>query len=69
MVNRAFVPHELPSLMEAIFSSKDEGDIMHCLHGDDAQTFVDVIDEVRSTFVRISQSKVDTNTFCRSDTG
>jgi hypothetical protein len=28
-----------------IFSSKDESDAIHCLLGDDAQAFIDVIDE------------------------
>ena len=45
----AFALHELPSLIEVIFSSKDEGDTICRLLGDDAQAFVDVIDEARST--------------------
>lgn len=47
LFRRAFDPPELPSLIEEVFSSKDGGNIIRCLHGDDAQTFVDVIDEVR----------------------
>jgi hypothetical protein len=47
LIRRAFAPHELPPLVEAIFSSKDESGIARCLHGDDAQIFIDVIDEVR----------------------
>lgn len=47
LLRRAFDPPELPSLIEEIFSSKDGGNTIRCLHGDDAQTFVDVIDEVR----------------------
>jgi len=43
--------HELPSLIETIFSSKDEGNTIRCLPRDDAQTFIDVMDEVRSAFV------------------
>ena len=50
VIGRAFVPHELPSLIEAIYSSKDEGNIIRCLPRDDAQTFIDVMDEVRSAF-------------------
>ena len=38
-------------MIEAIFSSEDEGDTIRSLLGDDVQTFVDVIDEVRSTYV------------------
>ena len=48
LIRRAFAPHELPSLIEAIFSSKDEGDAIRGLLGDDAQTFIDMIDEARS---------------------
>jgi hypothetical protein len=45
LIRRAFASHELPSLIETIFSSKDESDAIHCLLGDDAQAFIDVIDE------------------------
>ena len=45
LVSRRFAPDELPSLIETIFSSKDEGDAVRCLLGDDAQVFIDVIDE------------------------
>lgn len=51
LIRRAFALHELPSLIEAIFASKDEVDAIRCLFGDDAQTFIDVVDEVRSTLV------------------
>jgi len=50
LISRVFPPHELPSLIEEIFSSKDADDTIGRLHGDDAQAFVDVIDEARSTF-------------------
>jgi hypothetical protein len=50
LITRAFAPHELPSLVEAIFSSNDAGDATRSLVGDDAQTFVDVIDEACPTF-------------------
>ena len=42
-----FAPNELPSLIEAIFLSKDEGDTIHRLLRDDAQSFVDVLNEAR----------------------
>jgi hypothetical protein len=45
LISRGFVPDELPSLIETIFSSKDESDAIRCLLGDDAQDFIDVIDE------------------------
>jgi len=50
VIRHAFAPHELPSLIEAIFSSKDEGNMIRCLLRDDAQTFIDTMDEVRSAF-------------------
>ena len=39
---------ELPSLIESIVSNIKAGDIVGCLNGNDAQIFVDVIDEARS---------------------
>ena len=56
LTRREFSPHELPALIEAILSSKDKGDIIQCISGDDAQTFVDVIDEARSTFTHHHKS-------------
>jgi len=50
LIRRAFAPHELPSLIEEFFSSKDSGDTIGHLLGDDTQAFIDVIDEARSTF-------------------
>ena len=53
LIRRAFGPPELPFLIDAIFSSKDESDIIHRIRNrDDAQTFIDVIDEARSAFTR-----------------
>ena len=48
LIGRAFAPHELPTLIEVVSSNKDEGDTVRCLLRDDAQTLVDVIDEVRT---------------------
>ena len=53
---------ELSSLIEAIFSSQDEGKIAHCLHGGDAQTFIDVIDEVCMAEIWSSEIDIDTLT-------
>ena len=47
LIKRAFALHELSSLIETVFSSTDADDAIRCLCVDDAQTFVDVIDEVR----------------------
>ena len=59
LIKREFAPHELPSLIEAILSSNDEGEMIRCLPGDDAQTFIDVIDEARSTFSRYHETNIN----------
>ena len=46
-----FDPRELPSLIEVILSNQDEGDTIRRLLGDDAQAFIDVIDEACSPLV------------------
>jgi len=51
LVEHAFALHELPSLIEAIFLDKNESRMIESLLGDDAQTFIDVIDEVCPTFI------------------
>jgi hypothetical protein len=50
LIRRAFSQDELPSLIEVIFSSENAGDKISSLLGEDAQTFIDVVDEARSTF-------------------
>ena len=57
LINRAFTPYELPSLIEAVFSSVDEVDTVRCLCGDDAQTFVDVIDQAGSSLARRCETR------------
>ena len=52
LISRAFNPDELPSLIEAVFSSGDLVKVIHSLSEDDAQTFIDVADEVRSPLFR-----------------
>jgi len=42
-------------MIDVIFSSRDESDTIRRLLGDDAQAFVDAMDEVRSTPVRHSE--------------
>ena len=51
LIKRAFILCELSPLIEAVFSSKDEGDLVRCLRGEDAQTFIDVLYEVCSTLI------------------
>ena len=47
LISGAVPQGERPSLIEAIFLSRDASDVVRCLRGSDAQTFVDVVDEVR----------------------
>ena len=47
LASRAFSPHEVIPLIEAIFTNQSEVKMIGCLCGDDAQTFIDVIHEVR----------------------
>ena len=47
-----FAPDELPSLVDAIVSSKSEGEMVRGLSAADARTFVDMLDEARSEFTR-----------------
>ena len=56
LIRRAFTPRELLSLVEVIFSNKGENNIARCLRTDDAQTFADVIYEVRFTLPPITKS-------------
>jgi len=46
LTSRAFSPHEVIPLIEAIFTNQDEVKMIGYLRGDDAQTFIDVIHEV-----------------------
>ena len=45
-----FVSDELPSLIEDIFTSNDVDDRINRLPKDDAQTFVDVVDQARRAY-------------------
>ncbi|KAF9789485.1 kinase-like domain-containing protein [Thelephora terrestris] len=49
LIERTYTMHELPSLIEAVLSSDDAGDMLHNLSGDDAQNFADVMDEALET--------------------
>jgi len=47
LISHTLLPHEVISLIETIFASKDEVKTIRGLRGVDAQTFIDVIHEVR----------------------
>lgn len=64
LIDRAFSPDELSSLIEAVFSSADEGNKIRLLHGDDAQTFIDVIYEARSPPTRHRDIQLIGDIFC-----
>lgn len=47
LIRRAFLPRELPALVETILSSKDKDETIHRLPVDGAQMLIDVIYEAR----------------------
>jgi hypothetical protein len=47
LISRAFFPDQVISLIAAIFTSRDEVEAIGYLCGDSAQTFIDVVHEVR----------------------
>jgi len=51
LISYTFSPHEIVSLIEVIFTSKAEINIIRGLRGEDAQMFIDVVHEVRPRFV------------------
>ena len=51
LINRAFSQHELPSLIEDLFTRKDEVKMIGSLGRDAAQSFIDVVHEVRPTLL------------------
>ena len=66
LIKGEFSQRELPLLVEAIFSSKDERDIIRCLRGDDAQAFINIIDEACSPprHGETLPTEIDNDTFC-----
>jgi len=51
LIDRSLTTDERISLIKSIFSNHDENEMVKRLCGDDAQTFVDVIDEVLRHFI------------------
>ena len=60
LMRHEFVSDELPSLIEDIFTSNDVDDRISCLPKDDAQTFVDVIDQARRPYLFIIPNRINT---------
>lgn len=46
LIGRFLTRDERVPLIKTIFSDRDEVEAVKCLRGDDAQSFVDVVDEV-----------------------
>ena len=66
LIKRAFAMPDRSALIESIFSNKDGIKIVRGLHEDDAQSFIDVIDEARYTLARrkeIRGNEIDTFIF------
>ena len=57
LVRRAFAPPEFSSLVDTIFSSKDERERIGSLSRDDAQVLIDVLDEARSALPHVQRLK------------
>ena len=53
LISRAFSPHELPSLIEEIFTRKDEVRTIGSFARDEAQSFIDIVHEVRPALLRL----------------
>lgn len=51
LISGNFSQTELISLLEATFTSQDEARVIDDLCGDDAQAFIDVVDEVRLALI------------------
>ena len=49
LISRPHSPQQVVELLEKIFTSKDEVRTIGYLRGEEAQAFIDVLDEVRST--------------------
>ena len=50
LISCAFIPREIIPLIEAIFTSDAETDVIGDLRGEDAQTFIDLVHGVRLQF-------------------
>ena len=63
LIGQAFSPHEVISLIEAIFTGKDEIRMIRNLRGDAAQTFIDAVHEVRLHIPSFSRHSLTTFLF------
>ena len=60
LIDRGFLPHELLPLIQETIMNEDEIKVMiDSLYGDNAQTFVDVVHEVRRRFFFVSVTQSD----------
>lgn len=47
LIRRGFLPHEFLPLIQETLTNEDEIKVIDSLHGDDAQAFTDVVQDVR----------------------
>jgi len=59
LIDCALGTNERMPLIADIFSNHDETEAVKCLSGDDAQSFVDVVDEVLSYIFLTSEGPTD----------
>ena len=53
LISNTLVTHERISLIETIFSDSNQVEVVKQLSGDDAQSFIDTIDEVISRTLHV----------------
>ena len=51
MVDRSLTADKRVSLIKIVLSDRNETDVIKCLQRDDAQSFIDVVDEVLYSFI------------------
>jgi len=51
LVDRSLTADKRVSLIKIVLSDRNETDVIKCLQRDDAQSFIDVVDEVLYSFI------------------
>ena len=51
LVDRSLTADKRASLIKIVLSDRSETDVIKCLQKDDAQSFIDVVDEVLYSFI------------------
>lgn len=58
LIKRSFTQPERPSLMESVVLSKDGTNMVHGLDKEDAQSLIDVLDEVGCTIYHVQNTEI-----------